>query len=337
MGDDLGPEEPLLRNHRQENLERYHVDGTPSGDDAGTDSTTNLLDPEIQDGIQQAEAINLVWTRTALVLTYSFIFINFCLNSMQEQVSVNLMPYVVSNFSSHSLIPAIAIASYVLSGVLKLPIAKMIDTWGRPQGFLVMTGLATLGLFLMATCRDIQTYAVARILHGVGFNGFAYILDIIIADTSSLKDRAMAFAFVGSPYLATTFIGPRVAQWFLRYSSWRIAFALFVVLTPLVAAPVFIVLELNTRKAERLGVLKKSKSTRTWSESLWHYAVEFDGKGVFFSFFSSSFYCHTCLSTSNHRIIYELTVFIFPSYWCHPCRRRLDVISPTLFYRWISR
>ena len=73
------------------------------------------------------------------------------------------MPYVVSEFESHSLIPTIAIVSNILSGVLKLPVAKIIDSWGRAQGFATMTLLASLGLVLMSLCRNVQTYAAAQV------------------------------------------------------------------------------------------------------------------------------------------------------------------------------
>lgn len=49
-----------------------------------------------------------------------------------------------------------------------------------------------------------------------------------------------------------------------------------------VTAPIYIIRRANTNKAERLGVLSKSKSGRTWSEAFWHYAVEFDGKPAVF-------------------------------------------------------
>lgn len=298
MGDDIGPEEPLLSDHRDN---RYgptgeavdDADNASSGDE--TDSTgRSVLDPNSQEGVQQADAVNLVWTKTALVLAYCFIFLNFCVNSMEQQTSSNLMPYVMSAFSGHSLLPAISIASFVLSGVLKLPIAKLIDTWGRPQGLAAMSFLATLGLVLMALCRDVKTYAAAHLFHSVGFSGFAYILDIIIADTSSLKDRALVFAFAGSPFLVTTFLGPPAAQWFLRYSSWRISFVLFAVLTPLVAAPVFVILQSNATKAKKLGILKDPKATRAWSEGLWHYAVEFDGT-----------YLLACLCTGAELLVFS--------------------------------
>lgn len=276
MDEDVGVEQPLLGDTHN----RSSADGRDDAyAEAAAPATTpgSPLDPEMQNGVQLADAVNLVWTKHALVLVYCFIFLNFCINSLEAQTSSNLIPYVVSNFSAHSLIPAVAITSQILGGVLKLPIAKLIDTWGRPQGLLVATAFGTVGLIMMAWCRDVKTYAVAQIFHTVGFNGVSYILDIIIADTSSLKDRALAFAFANSPFILTTFIGPAAAKWFLRYSSWRVSFALFAVLTPLVAAPVFIILQSNANKAKKLGVLSPKRPSQNWHKRLRHYVVEFDG------------------------------------------------------------
>lgn len=57
-----------------------------------------------------------------------------------------------------------------MSGVLKLPIAKLLDLWGRAEGFAFMTLIGTTGLLLMAVCRNVETYAVAQ----VGFSRRKY-------------------------------------------------------------------------------------------------------------------------------------------------------------------
>lgn len=276
--DDSRVQEPLLANEHEDDFTitpDVHDDATSL---AETASIKDLSDTEAQGGVQQADAVTLVWTRSALLLAYAFIFLNFCLTSTEQQTTANLLPFVASDFSAHSLIPAIGIASFILSGVLRLPVAKVIDTWGRPQGLAAMVAIATAGLAMMAACRSAATYAVAQILHAVGFSGITYILDIIVADTSSLQDRTLAFAFAGSPAIVTNFLGPPAAQWFLQYSSWRTAFVLFTVLIPLVAFPVFAILQFNANRAKRLGILKPSKSRRTWLEAIWHYSVEFDGE-----------------------------------------------------------
>lgn len=70
---------------------------------------------------------------------------------------------MVSAFEAHSLIPVTYIVSNVMAGALRLAVAKMLDLWGRPQGFAVMVVIATLGLIMMATCHNVQTFAAAQV------------------------------------------------------------------------------------------------------------------------------------------------------------------------------
>ncbi|KAI1426107.1 putative MFS siderophore transporter [Xylaria sp. FL1777] len=255
-------------------------DDDDDNDEDEDDGDEELTAPT-QGGVQQADAINQVWSKAALVAAYLFIFLCSFANALQWQVIFNLMPYVVSEFSSHSLIPTIAIVSNVLSGVLKLPVAKIIDSWGRPQGFASMTLLAALGLLLMSLCRDVQTYAAAQVIYQVGISGFAYILDIIVADTSSLKNRSLALAFSTSPYLVTSFIGPAIASSFTENERWRLAFSISSFSLVLLSLPLFYILILNTRKAKRLGLLQKSTKLEPWTRrKIYNYLVEFDAVGM---------------------------------------------------------
>lgn len=79
-----------------------------------------------------------------------------------------LTPYVTSAFSFHSLTAATSIMSSIIGGLTKLPLAKLIDVWGRPQGFMLMTACLTLGLIMMAACNGVQTYAAAQVFYWVG-------------------------------------------------------------------------------------------------------------------------------------------------------------------------
>ncbi|KAI0971106.1 putative MFS siderophore transporter [Xylaria arbuscula] len=259
---------------------RSQADNNDDDYDDEDDGDEEIASPA-QGGIQQADAINQVWSKAALVTAYLFIFLCSFANALQWQVIFNLMPYVVSEFSSHSLIPTIAIVSNILSGVLKLPVAKIIDSWGRPQGFASMTLLAALGLLLMSLCRDVQTYAAAQVIYQVGISGFTYILEIIVSDTSSLKNRSLALAFSTTPYLVTTFIGPVIASSFTENERWRIAFSISSLSLVLLSIPLFYILILNTRKAKKLGLLQKSTKSGPWTASkIYQYLIEFDAVGM---------------------------------------------------------
>jgi hypothetical protein len=59
--------------------------------------------------------------------------------------------------------------SSIIGGVLKLPLAKIVDIFGRPQGFALMAFFLVIGLVSMAACNSVETYAVAQIFYWVGW------------------------------------------------------------------------------------------------------------------------------------------------------------------------
>ncbi|KAI0004743.1 MFS general substrate transporter [Xylariaceae sp. FL0662B] len=289
MDESLRQAEPLLRTSSNGDDgggsgHRRSYGSSSSRDDApgDIDSADDEVDDTAEDGIQQADAINLVWSRPTLILAYSFILLCSFADGLQWQVMDTLMPYVVSEFNSHSLIPTIGIVASIMSGVLKLPIAKIIDTWGRPQGLASMTVLAAFGLILMASSQNIESYAAAEVIYQVGTSGFSYVLEIIIADTSSLKNRTLAFAFNASPTLLTTFIGPVIARAFYEHSSWRWAFGSSATLLCVLSLPVLSILALNARRAKQLGVIPKLDKHHPWTMRRFRRAlVDFDAMGMF--------------------------------------------------------
>jgi MFS family permease len=106
-------------------------------------------------------------------------------------------------------------------------------------------------------------------------------MGIFVADTSALKNRAFAFAFINSPYIATVWIGGPLATAFLESSSgFRWGFGTFAILTPIVCLPLFFLFWLNYRKAKKTGLIVKRESKGTFFQSLKYYVIEFDILGI---------------------------------------------------------
>lgn len=138
--------------------------------------------------------------------------------------------------------------SSIIGGLTKLPLAKLIDIWGRPQGYIVMVGCLTLGLILMAASNSVKLYAAAQIFYWVGHNGTEYVVGVFVADTSRLKNRGLMFAFLTSPFIITTWIAGPLAEAYLRPKmvdgeqiatgiGWRWAYGTFAIIVPIVSLP----------------------------------------------------------------------------------------------------
>ena len=128
----------------------------------------------------------------------------------------------------------------------------------------------------MAACRNVETYCAAQIFYWVGFDGILYVCTVFIADTSSLRNRALAFAFTTSPYIITTFVGGPAAQGFYGGSGWRWGFGTFAIVVPIVSSPLILMFLFYYRKAEKAGLILHTPSGRTFTQSLKHYVIEFD-------------------------------------------------------------
>ncbi|KAL4916060.1 hypothetical protein BDW62DRAFT_187109 [Aspergillus aurantiobrunneus] len=68
--------------------------------------------------------------------------------------------------------PADVISS-LASGLIKLPYAKLMDIWGRPQDFALMVGSMTMGLIMMAGCKNVETYCAAQVFYQIGYTGIS--------------------------------------------------------------------------------------------------------------------------------------------------------------------
>ncbi|RDW59856.1 putative siderophore iron transporter mirB [Coleophoma cylindrospora] len=246
----------------------------------GSDGKVEGFTQDAQDGVKKVEALTSTWSKRDLYLAYIFIWIIYFVDAMQQSATGSLSAYVTSSFYEHSLTATTGIMSSLIGGLWSLPLAKILDLWGRPQGFLIMLIIATLGLIMMAACKNVATYAAAQVFYWVGFNGMNFTMSIFIADTSALKNRGFAFAFVSSPYIVTVWIGGPIAQSFLETSGWRWAFGTFAIITPVMCSPLYFLMAWNTHKAKKAGLLPKTESNRTTLQSIAYYAIEFDIVGV---------------------------------------------------------
>lgn len=87
----------------------------------------------------------------------------FLTNGFRLSILSNLAPYVTSSFQSHSLLTVINIVAYAMTAAVYIPMAKMLDVWGRAEGFLLMVGFSTLGLILMATAKNLASFCAAQV------------------------------------------------------------------------------------------------------------------------------------------------------------------------------
>ncbi|KAF6799523.1 siderophore iron transporter mirb [Colletotrichum sojae] len=255
-----------------QNVVDIHADADLKADDSASEHK--------QAGVKQVEAITSVWSKTMLWIVFVLLFLVSFVDNLLQSVQSNLTPYVTSSFGQHGLLATTSIISTILGGVSNLTIAKIIDIRGRTEGFVAMVGLITIGMIMKATCQNVETYAAAQTIFWVGHLGLQYIISIILADMTSLRNRMIMFGVNSLPLIATTFAGPKIAQLFYDNVNFRWAFGAFAIILIGFCIPVAIIFFFSEQKAKKQGLIAPKVKTRSRWASTKHYFIEFDVIGL---------------------------------------------------------
>lgn len=144
------------------------------------EDTKEVPSEDAQRGVQRIEAVTLVWTKKSLAgmlisyvcpqitkgtfTYYSYsIWMIFFTNGMKLSILASLTPYVTSSFQSHSLLTVIGIVADAMAAATYIPMAKLLDVWGRAEGFALTVAFSTLGLVLMAVSQNLATFCAAQV------------------------------------------------------------------------------------------------------------------------------------------------------------------------------
>ncbi|KAJ5096984.1 Siderochrome iron transporter 2 [Penicillium angulare] len=231
-------------------------------------------------GQQKAEAAALVWSRPVVLGIYAWVWVCFFMLAFHSSIGSNLINYVFSDFSSAPQVSTSYILATIIGGVLKLPLAKTLQLWGRAEALLFSTTIYIIGMIILAASKGASSFAAGYVLYWIGYYCIYLILDIFVADTSGMRSRAFAFAFASTPFICTAFTGPLAATAIRKNSGWRWGYGMFCIIQPFVICPLAVVFKFYEKKAVRMGVWEHKSSGRTRIQSIVHYLHEFDVFGA---------------------------------------------------------
>ncbi|PKS12365.1 hypothetical protein jhhlp_001665 [Lomentospora prolificans] len=251
------------------------VDGSDEGS-----PDDKAISTELQGGVAAVEAATLIWPKTHLIAAYVIIWFIYFITSTEEVVVRSLTPFVTSSFGKHSLTATTTIMSSMIASLSKLPLAKILDTWGRPQGLGLSLFLWVIGFIMMAACKNVETYAAAQVFSLTGAQAVSYCITIFVADTSTLKNRPLMLAFATSPYIVTTWIGGPIADSVIAGPGWRWGFGIWAIVTPVVVIPLIVLFMINQRAARKAGLLDTREKKAITAKSVIDYCIEVDLVGI---------------------------------------------------------
>ncbi|CAK1364125.1 unnamed protein product [Cercospora beticola] len=322
--DDVGGKSPVETSHSKDENSDSDALSLEAQNDKEVQQHPDQVTADAPEGIQKAEAAALVWTKPVLYATFAWIWVCFFMLALQSSIMSVASVNAYANFSTAPAYTTAQILATIIGGVLKLPIAKLLNIWGRTEGYLVFFGVYLLGILIIASSDGVNSYAAGYVLYWIGYDAVYLILDIFVADTTGLRNRAFAWGFVSTPFICTAFTGPLAGQAFLDTTTWRWAVGAFCIIQPVVFLPLAIVFKFYQRKAEKMGLLKRESSGRTAMQSFMHYFHEFDIVGcvllmlafvLFLLPFSLQSYGRASFTSATFIAMVVIGVCLFPVFY----------------------
>ncbi|KAI4110439.1 MAG: hypothetical protein LQ339_001304 [Xanthoria mediterranea] len=238
------------------------------------DDQSSFSSSDVQHGVKNIEAISQTWTVWALVAAYVGILLLAFFTSLESQTTINLTVYATSAFSTHSLVATVLVVQSVVNAVIKPPMAKIANAFGRLEAFSISVLLYVIGLIQMAASESVKTFAAAQIFYSAGGTSLQILQQIFIADTTDLLNRALWSSLPDVPFLITVWVGAPLASDLLSHTTWRWGYGIWTMVLPVSFLPLALALALNMRKAKKLGQLPPSpwagQSFFSAAKNLWY-------------------------------------------------------------------
>ncbi|PVI04719.1 siderochrome-iron transporter-like protein Sit1 [Periconia macrospinosa] len=169
-------------------------------------------------------------------------------------------PSATSGFAQHSLLATINVVRSVVAAAAQPTAAKIADVFGRVELIIVSVFFYVLGSIIEAAGSNVQSFAAGAFLYQVGYTSILLLVEVVIADTTSLRSRLFFSYIPATPFIINTWVSGDVAAAVLAHSTWRWGVGMWCIIYPACALPLILSLSWVGHKAKKSGDLDQYKT-----------------------------------------------------------------------------
>ncbi|PYI01678.1 MFS general substrate transporter [Aspergillus sclerotiicarbonarius CBS 121057] len=235
---------------------------TPTAQVATQDPQGPAAAPELDSpGVKRIEVLSSYLWNIDRVFLFSGIFLVAYVYGLDGQVRGTYQPYATASYGSHSLLSSIDILRAVIAAAAQPTAAKIADVFGRVELILVSILFYTVGTIIEASSNTVEQFAAGAVLYQIGYTAIILLVEVLVADVTSLRSRLLFSYIPALPFLVNTWISGNVTGAVLGTTTWRWGVGMFAIIYPICTLPLLITLCIVHRRAKSNGALENIRSS----------------------------------------------------------------------------
>ncbi|CAK7274514.1 hypothetical protein SEPCBS57363_006205 [Sporothrix epigloea] len=205
-------------------------------------------------GAQRSEIIQKIWGKHGQLLLYSVIGLAMIIYELDNTTFATYYVYALSQFQKLSSSSALAVATDLSFSLTKPVWAKFSDIFGRGEMYPVATVFVVVGYILAASANGFSAFAAGTILRAVGLTGINSLNTIIIADTTTARQRGFGVNFQFFPYLILPWVAAEIISSVVSPGGigWKWGVGIIGIIFPFAMIPIIAVTFVFSRRAKKL-------------------------------------------------------------------------------------
>ncbi|KAK7414346.1 hypothetical protein QQX98_006788 [Neonectria punicea] len=188
---------------------RSHVKTQPRSSEAQNENSSNnhaTTDATHDDPVPSPSGTKRSMAQTATIMT------SLCacvfLSALEITIVSTALPTIAAHFASDSGYTWIG-TSYVLAHTASTPSwGKFSDIWGRKPILLIANAIFFTGSLICALVDDLAVFIAGRAVQGLGAAGMGTMVNILIGDMFSQRDRGLYYGLTSIVWAVASGIGP---------------------------------------------------------------------------------------------------------------------------------
>jgi len=161
----------------------------------------------------------------------------------------------LASFENHSLLSTVNTVRTVIAAAAQPTAAKIADVFGRLELLYISIIFYILGTIVEASVSGVAGFAAGAIFYQIGYTIVTLLVEVIVADITSLRSRLFWSYISATPFIINTWISGNVTTSVLGVTTWRWGIGMWAIIYPVMAIPLIFFLALAAHRAKKSGDL----------------------------------------------------------------------------------